>query len=160
MSDTHELTDKEIKKLEEAASTVKKFAKYIKQVNTTNHFLRKNLEESIKAGDVTNEQKCMLRCYKDAERYFEQTLSRIREKCKEKNCNCEQEKHDLCPLYQEFIVADWLHSACHGSIFGWDDIFEYACIGRKWQMGFPMDEALRNISMDKRLNPIISQRRV
>ena len=57
----HDLTEKEIQKLDEAVSTVKKFAKYIKGVNLDNYWLNKNLEESIKAGDVTNAQKVHLR---------------------------------------------------------------------------------------------------
>jgi hypothetical protein len=54
--DLHNLTDREIKKIDEAVSTVKRFAKYIKQVNINNFWLEKNLAESIKSGDVTNAQ--------------------------------------------------------------------------------------------------------
>ena len=79
----HSLTDKEIKKIEEAASTVKKFARYIKDVNLDNYWLKKNLDESIKAGDVTNAQKCNLRSYESAEKLADEAGKKIREKCKE-----------------------------------------------------------------------------
>ena len=155
MSETHDLTDKEIKALQDAASTVKKFAKYISQVNTTNWHLRRNLEESIKAGDVTNAQKVNLSCYEGAEKLCGKWMEKIREKCKAKGCKCENEKHDTCPLYQEFVIIDWMRGVAHGSGFDWGFIFQYACVGRKWQMGFPMEEALKTECDGKRLNRIV-----
>lgn len=131
--DTHELTEKELKKLDEAASTVKKFAKYIKEVNLDNYWLRKNLDESIKAGDVTNEQKVHLRCYNDAEFEYRRLVASIREKCP-KDCDCPNEKHDACPMYQEFVIADWMQGVAHGHRFDWDFIFKYALVGRMKDM--------------------------
>ena len=155
MSDTHDLTEKEIKSLLDASSTVKKFAKYIEQVNTTNRCLRRNLEESIKAGDVTNEQKVHLRCYEGAERICEKWIEKIREKCKAKGCKCENEKHETCPLYQEVVIIDWMRGVAQGSGLDWGFIFQCACVGRKWQMGFPMEEAVKTECDGNRLNRIV-----
>jgi hypothetical protein len=140
----HDLTEKEIQKLDEAASTVKKFAKYIKDVNLDNYWLKKNLDESIKAGDVTNEQKVHLGCYDSAVKIADGAFGKIRERCKEirPGCSCSQEDHRECPIYDEFIVASWLADAAKGSDMCWKWIFEYACIGRKIKVGYPLDKAL------------------
>lgn len=139
----HDLTDKEIKKIEEAASTVKKFARYIKDVNLDNYWLKKNLDESIKAGDVTNAQKVHLRSYESAEKLADEAGKKIREKCKEMHpgCECTPEDHKTCPIYEEFIVATWIADAAKGSNTCWKWIFEYACVGRKLQMGYPLEKA-------------------
>ena len=76
----HELTDKELKAIGDAVSTMKKFAKYIKDVNLDNYWLKKNLDESIKAGDVTNAQKVALRCHESAEKMFADSLEEIQRK--------------------------------------------------------------------------------
>ena len=139
----HDLTEKEIQKLDEAVSTVKKFAKYIKGVNLDNYWLNKNLEESIKAGDVTNAQKVHLRCYDSAVKLAENALNRVKERCMEAHpgCTCSSEEKKLCPIYEEFIVATWIAGAAKGNDMEWKWIFEYACVGRKLQLGYPLDAA-------------------
>ena len=141
MSEIHNLTDKELKKLEEAVSIVKKFAKYIRDVNATNTLLQSNLDGAIKAGDVTNAQKVNLRCYERAEEQYHKLLDRIRAICQKKDCDCEDYKHENCMLYQEFIVATWMHDVANGSDFGWEWIFKYACIGRKIMQGCDLQTA-------------------
>lgn len=133
MNEGHILTDNELKKIKEAASTVRKFAKYIEQVNLSNTWLKKNLEEAIKAGDVTNKQKSDLFAIESAEKEYSKTIALLQEKCRSQypECNCEQEKHDTCEIYHEFIVAMWMRGAFRGSDFDWKNIFECACIGRK-----------------------------
>lgn len=93
----------------------------------------KNLSESIKAGDVTNEQKMDLYAVEEAEKEYGKLFETIREKCNRKcpGCRCEQEKHDTCEIYQEFIVAEWMRGVSRGNDFDWKTIFEYACVGRK-----------------------------
>ena len=132
MEKIHNLTEKEIKALEEASSLIKKLTKYVKQVNTTNTFLEKNLDERIKAGDVTNAQKVVLRCAEDVERLYAATLKDIKAECEKLNpgCKCEDYKHNECPIYQKFIVASWMHDAARGRDFGWKTILEYALVGR------------------------------
>ena len=139
----HDLTEKEIQKLEEAASTVKKFAKYIKDVNLANYWLEKNLEESIKAGDVTNAQKVHLRCYDSAVKLAENAMKKVNERCMEAHpgCTCSSEEKKLCPIYEEFIVAAWIADAAKGNDMCWKWIFEYACVGRKLQLGYPLEKA-------------------
>lgn len=139
----HDLTEKEIQKLDEAVSTVKKFAKYINDVNLDNYFLKKNLDESIKAGDVTNEQKVDLRCYDSALKLAENALNRIKERCMEAHpgCTCSSEDNKHCPIYEEFIVATWIADAAKGNDMCWKWIFEYACLGRKLKMGYPLQAA-------------------
>lgn len=144
MSEIHELTDKEVKAIGDAASTVRRFAKYIKQVNATNYHLRKNLDEAIKAGDVTNEQKVDLRCHETAEKECDRLMAMMREKCKAKGCKCTDEDKEKCDMYDEFVVADWMRGVANGSHFDWDIVFKYACIGRKISRGYTVDEALRN----------------
>ena len=152
MSDEiHDLTDKELKAIENAASTIRHFAKYIRNVNVTNASLRRNLDEAIKAGDVTNEQKVHLMCYEDAEKCWEGLRDKIREKCKASGCEgCTEERRKDCPLYEEFVVSDWMRGLSHGAKFDWDFVFEYACIGRKIQMGYPVDKALNNETLGKK----------
>ena len=139
----HDLTEKEIQKLEEAASTVKKFAKYIKDVNLDNYWLKKNLDESIKAGDVTNEQKVHLRCYDSAVKIAESALKRVKERCLEARpgCTCSSEEKKLCPIYEELIVATWIADASKGNDMQWKWIFECACLGRKLKIGYQLQDA-------------------
>lgn len=131
--ESHELTDKEIKALDDAASLVKKFAKYIKSVNLDNKFLRENLDNAIKAGDVTNAQKVHLRCYDDAEKCHEDLLKEIKEKCRAKkpDCNCSDDERENCPLYHEYTIAWWMRDVAHGSSFNWKTIFQYASMAYK-----------------------------
>lgn len=133
----HELTDKEIKAIGDAVSTIKKFAKYIKEVNLDNFWLRKNLDESIKAGDVTNAQKVALRNYESAEKIYAEILSDIQEECRggqcpkqrndEFNCNCP----DGCELKQKLVVLSWMRDAFHGNRQQWEWILDLALVGRK-----------------------------
>lgn len=133
MEDIHDLTEKEIKALADASSLVKKMSKYIERVNIDNRCLRRNLEESIKAGDVTNAQKVALRCAEDVERLYEATLKEIKSEClnTRPDCKCEDYKHNGCPIYQKFIVASWMHDALKGDSFNWKTVLEYAIVGRK-----------------------------
>ena len=139
----HDLTEKEIQKLEEAASTVKKFAKYIKDVNIDKYWLEKNLKEAIKAGDVTNEQKAHLRCYDSAVKIAENAFKKVKERCLEAHpgCTCSSEEKKLCPIYEEFIVATWIADAAKGNERHWRLIFDYACLGRKLNMGYRLQDA-------------------
>lgn len=132
MPEIHELTEKEIKAIDDAVSVVKKFSKYIKSVNLDNACLRRNLDESIKAGDVTNEQKVNLRCHETAKSEAELLYSQIRAQCNEKCPNakeCPADKKRTCQLYQDFIVAEWMRDVAEGSRFAWDAIFKYARLG-------------------------------
>ena len=133
MEKIHNLTDKEIKALADASSLINKVTKYVEQVNTTNICLERNLDERIKAGDVTNAQKVALRCAEDAERLYAETLKEIKEECEKTNpgCKCEGDKNHGCQIYQKFIVASWMHDAARGQDFGWKTILEYAFEGRK-----------------------------
>ena len=133
MSEIHPLSDKEIKALSDASSLFKKLASYVERVNTTNTLLNKNLEERIKAGDVTNAQKVALSCAEDVEKLYNATLKDIWAECKKSNpgCKCEPDRHDSCPIYQKKIVAIWMYDASKGIDSGWDNILEYALIGRK-----------------------------
>ena len=133
MSEIHHLSDKEIKALSDACSLIKKLKKYVEQVNTTNIFLERNLDERIKAGDVTNAQKVALSCAEDVERLYAATLKDIKIECEKTNpgCKCEDDRHNGCPIYQKFIVASWMHDAARGQDFGWKTILEYALVGRK-----------------------------
>lgn len=133
MSEIHHLSDKEIKALSDACSLIKKLKKYVEQVNTTNIFLERNLDERIKAGDVTNAQKVALSCAEDVERFYAATLKDIKIECEKTNpgCKCEGDRHLRCPIYQKFIVASWMHDAARGQDFGWKTILEYAFVGRK-----------------------------
>ena len=133
MEKIHNLTDKEIKALADASSLIKKLTKYVEQVNTTNTFLEKNLDERIKAGDVTNAQKVALRCAEDVERQYAATLKDIKAEClnTRPDCKCDEDNHNGCPIYQKFIVASWMHDAARGQDFGWKAILEYALVGRK-----------------------------
>ena len=136
MDNIHNLTDKEIKALADASSLIKKLTKYVERVNITNIVLEKNLDERIKAGDATNEQKRALLNAEDVEKLYEATLKEIKIECEKTNpgCKCEGDKHDSCPLYQKFIVASWMHDAASGQDFGWKTILEYAFVGRKLWM--------------------------
>lgn len=133
MEDIHDLTEKEIKALADASSLIKKMSKYIDRVNTDNRCLRRNLEESIKAGDVTNAQKVTLRCAADVENLYAATLKDIKAECEKTKpgCGCEAEKHHSCPIHQKLVVASWMHDAARGQVFGWKTILEYALVGRK-----------------------------
>ena len=141
MSEIHHLSANEIKKLKEAAGIVKKMANYVESVNSTNALLERNLETAIRAGDVTNAQKVSLRCYDDAEKQYNKLLDKIRAECKKRGCKCENEKHDKCMLYQEFIVATWMHDVSRGNDFQWEWIFKYASIGRKVMQGCDLQTA-------------------
>lgn len=144
MEKIHNLTDKEIKALADASSLIKKLTKYVEQVNTTNRCLERNLDERIKAGDVTNAQKIALRNAEDVGKLYKATLREIKEECDKTNpgCKCEGERHHSCPIYQKFIVASWMHDAARGQDFGWKTILEYALVGRKEWMKehFPNEE--------------------
>ena len=133
--EVHELTDKEIKAIGNAVSTVKKFAKYIKDVNLDNYWLRKNLDESIKAGDVTNAQKVDLRAISDAKQCFDNYLKELQEECRKGSCpiNLDHTKNcpDSCELKQKLIVLDWMRSAFRGNKMEWGWILDYALVGRK-----------------------------
>ena len=133
--EVHDLTDKEIKDIGNAVSTVKKFAKYIKDVNLDNYWLRKNLDESIKAGDVTNAQKVDLRAISDAKQCFDHYLKELHEECRKGSCpiNLDHKKNcpDSCELKQKLIVLDWMRSAFRGNKMEWGWILDYALVGRK-----------------------------
>ena len=133
MSEIHHLTDKEIKALADASSLIKKLTKYVEHVNTTNIFLERNLDERIKAGDVTNAQKVTLSCAEDVERLYAATLKDIKAECEKTNpgCKCEESRHHGCQIYQKLVVARWMYDAARGGNFGWKSILEYALVGRK-----------------------------
>ena len=133
MEKIHNLTDKEIKALADASSLIKKLTKYVERVNTTNTFLERNLDERIKAGDVTNAQKVALRCAEDVERLCAATFEDIKIECEKTNpgCKCEEDRHKSCPVYQKFVVASWMYDAARGQEFGWKTILEYALVGRR-----------------------------
>lgn len=133
MEKIHNLTNKEIKALADASSLIKKLTKYVEHVNTTNIFLERNLDERIKAGDVTNAQKVALSCAEDVEKLYEATLREIKEECDKTNpgCKCEGDRQHGCLIYQKYIVASWMHDAARGQDFGWKTILEYALVGRK-----------------------------
>ena len=116
---------------------------YIDQVNATNLSLQRNLDQSIKAGDITNAQKVHLLDYDRAEKCSHDLLKKIRDTCKRKNpgCKCSDDKHDSCPIYQEFIIAAWMNDLKNGSVLAWKMIFEYASAGRKLAKGFPTPSA-------------------
>lgn len=132
MEDIHDLTEKEIKALADASSLIKKMSKYIERVNIDNRCLRKNLEESIKAGDVTNAQKVDLRCMETVDRMYQATLEAIKAECARERtgCKCSEEEHAGCKIYQRLIMASWLHDAARGSNFAWKTMLEYAIEGR------------------------------
>ena len=147
MDTIHNLTNKEIKALADASSLIKKLTKYVEQVNTTNILLERNLEERIKAGDVTNAQKVALSCAEDVERLYAATIKDIKSECEKTNpgCKCEDYRHNGCPIYQKFIVASWMREAARGQDFSWKSILEYALVGRKeWiKRHFPNTENLK-----------------
>lgn len=143
MSEVHDLTDNEIKAIEakvaqirDVAGTVKKLMDYIRSVNATNYNLKKNLDESIKAGDVTNEHKAYLECHERAIRNSNYVYDQILATCNKMGCKCEESKRDTCPVYQEFLVAGRLIRAMNGDRFSILEIFKYASIGRKILRGF------------------------
>lgn len=136
MSEIHELTDKEIKAIDDAISVIKKFSKYIKSVNTDNACLRRNLDESIKAGDVTNAQKVRLRCNESAEHEFGYLYDSIKERCKAACPNekeCPEDKRKKCQIYNDFTLAMWMQDVANGSKIAWDAIFKYARMGMSIQ---------------------------
>lgn len=147
MEEIHDLTEKEIKALADASSLIKKMSKYIERVNIDNRCLRRNLEESIKAGDVTNAQKVALSCAEGVERLYAATLKDIKAEClnTRPECKCDEDNHNGCPIYQKFIVALWMHDAFQGSDFAWRTILEYALVGRKLWMKehYPNTENLK-----------------
>lgn len=131
----HELTDKEIKAIGDAVSTIKNFAKYIKGVNLDNYWLRKNLDEAVKAGDVTNAQKVALRCHESAEKLFEDSLSEIRMECMGGKCPKHGDRDSACPdgceLQQKLVVLTWMRDAFHGDGQQWKWVLDLALVGRK-----------------------------
>lgn len=132
----HNLTDKEIKAIEDASSLIKKFVKYIEQVNLINKSLKKNLDEAIKAGDVTNEQKVSIRNQEEADAEYRRILDKLIELCK---ITCPERKGGACPdtpatrdsckVRTKLTVLQMMRSAACGSHSSWDIIFDYACIG-------------------------------
>lgn len=131
----HDLTEKEIKAINNAVSTIKNFATYIKRVNGDNYWLKKNLDESIKAGDVTNAQKVALRCFGDSERIYEEILAEILKECHGGPCpkhhNPEVDCPSVCELKQKSEVLSWMRGAFHGDKQQWNWILDYALEGRK-----------------------------
>ena len=130
----HDLTDKEIQQLKDAASTIKKFAKYIDEVNSENRTLKKDLDESIKSGDVTAVQKTNLLYFESAEKQFDLLCDKIHEKCP-KDCGCEMYKWNNCKIYQEFLIADWMRGVAHGNSFDWEMVFKWALDGMLREKG-------------------------
>lgn len=133
--ETHDLTEKELKAIDNAVSTLKKFAKYIKTLNIDNYWLRKNLDEAIKAGDVTNAQKVDLRAAADTAQCFDDSLKALQEECRKGNCpiGLDDNQHcpDSCELKQKLIVLDWMRAASRGHKDQWKYILQYALNGRK-----------------------------
>lgn len=133
--ETHDLTEKELKAIDNAVSTIKKFAKYIKELNTDNHWLQKNLDESIKAGDVTNAQKVDLRAAANVQQCFDDSLKALQEECRKGNCSIGLDHNQTCPdsceLKQKLIVLDWMRAASRGNRMQWEWILQYAINGRK-----------------------------
>ena len=134
MSEVHDLTDKEVKAIEDAASLIKKFSRYISNLNLTNRLLKRNLEESIKAGDVTNAQKVALRNIQDSEKCWEKLKDELYKECKG-NPECQNKGWDkgcpdTCIFKQKHIVADWMRKVAHGDDYMWKLFFKWALVGR------------------------------
>lgn len=136
MEEIHELTDKEIKAIADAVSVIKKFACYIKSVNISNSLLKRNLDESIKAGDVTNAQKVKIRCNEAAEHEFGYLYDQLKAKC-EAECpgvkECPADKKGKCTIYNDFTIAQWMQDVANGSRWAWDILFKYARMGMSIQ---------------------------
>lgn len=122
MSEIHFLTDKEEKAIGDAISVVKKFGKYIENVNLTNEILRSNLDEAIKAGDVTNVQKVNLRIYEQAEKLGKTLRKNIKAKC-DPECPCSKQEQDRCTIARAYWVADILCRVANGDEMGWEEAF-------------------------------------
>lgn len=131
--DIKQLSQNDVKKIDEAAKVVGKFAKYIESVNGLNALLERNLAESIRAGDVTNEQKMAISCHESAMGEYGRVCTEIAKKfpCPD-GCDCAACGHDNCPAHNALIVADFMRGAARGSSLDWNAIFEWACIGR-WE---------------------------
>lgn len=63
-----------------------------------------------------------------AEKQFNLLCAKIREKCP-KGCKCEIDKWNHCKIYQEFLIADWMHGVAHGISADWETIFKWALDG-------------------------------
>ena len=131
----HDLTEKELKALDNAVSTVKKFKKYIEQVNLSNRWLEENLSSAIKAGDVTNAQKVDLRAAESARKCYRDFLSEVQNECRSRKCPINLDHNRVCPdsceLKQRCVVLEWMFGISRGNQTDWELIFQYALNGRK-----------------------------
>lgn len=131
--DIKQLSQKDVEKIAAAAKVVGKFAKYIETVNSLNALLERNLAESIKAGDVTNEQKIAISRHESAEREYERVYAEIAKKfpCPD-GCDCAACNHENCPAYNMRVVASIMGGMVRGTSWDWDSILEWAAMGR-WE---------------------------
>ena len=131
--ETKTLGKKEIASIKTAASVVGKFAKYIESVNGLNALLERNLAESIRAGDVTNEQKLAISRHESAKGEYERVYAAIAEKfpCPD-GCDCAESDHENCPAYNMRVVASMMGGMVRAAPWDWDSILEWAAMGR-WE---------------------------
>ena len=122
MAEIHILTDKEEKAIGNAISVIKKFGNYIRNVNLTNECLRRNLDESIKSGDVTNEQKCNLRIYERSVEMWNTLHQNLKRKCKT-GCKCSEFEQENCICFEAFRISDLLYRVVHGEDIAWEEVF-------------------------------------
>lgn len=131
--ETKTLKEKEIASIKAAAKVVGKLAKYIESVNDLNASLERNLAESIKAGDVTNEQKMAISYHESAKGEYKRVYDAIVKKfpCPD-GCDCAACDRENCPAYSMRVVASMMGGAARGSSWDWDSILEWAAMGR-WE---------------------------
>ena len=125
MSEIHNLTNKEIKAIKDAISVFKKFGNYIMDVKLTNLCLKRNLDEAIKAGDVTNEQKVNLRVYGATKKGLHNLRENIIETCKaaKPGCQCTDEDQKTCPMWKAVRIAGLLQGVSDGNEFDSEEAF-------------------------------------
>lgn len=131
--DIKQLSQKDVEKIAAAAKVVGKFAKYIESVNSLNVLLERNLAESIKAGDVTDEQRMAISYHKSAKGEYERVYAAIANKfpCPD-GCDCAESDHENCPAYNMRVVASMMGGMVRGAPWDWDSILEWAAMGR-WE---------------------------
>lgn len=125
------ISAEEIKKIKSAANVVKKYAKYVEDVTSMNELLERNLAEAIKAGDVTNEQKVILRRYADACEQSRLLFEKVTSQCRP-GCECVGGDYADCELHNELVVLNAMGGVVNGSSFDWGNVFMWASAGR-WE---------------------------
>lgn len=125
------LTKRDVEDLGTAARVVKRLSKYVEDVNWWNDRLEENLAKAVKAGDVTNEQKTMIRYVEDAEKQYDRLFATIRSTCIP-GCDCDDSLKESCPAHNRHVVLNMMRGVARGSDFDWDILLELASIGR-WE---------------------------